>query len=383
MKMHGCKTLFIIPAAVLCLFLVSGAISGNMPSAAGTAGKMAGPLVKARDPGSPYNAEGGGTSEFAQALEAGVAEDTAGTSVAAAAGESAKAEGTDVNTGSGKSAAKALSCRYFNERDFMKSVNQAAIPGDETGDAADAAKKGGIVPHHLLAGRMIANFFVSLAQDPPGTIILIGPNHKLAGTNEIQTSCADWITAFGTLEADDEIVRELTERLGASENEGLMEIEHSISSLVPYIKYYMPDTKIVPVLLHGSYTQQKAKELGALLAEIAAGKSDIFILASIDFSHYLDIAEADRMDEMTLDAISSWDLDKLGMMTNDNLDSVPSAVTLLTAMDIMGAKDIDVTGHGNSSRITYSSFEYTTGYYTIFFSLSDHGHNYPCFSNIF
>jgi AmmeMemoRadiSam system protein B len=123
------------------------------------------------------------------------------------------------------------------------------------------------------------------------------------------------------------------------------------------------------VLLHGSYTKEQSMELGTLLAEFAADRSDVVILASIDFSHYLDVIKADKMDEMTLAAISSWNLDKLSMMSNDNLDSVPSVITLLTAMDIIGARDIDVTGHGNSSAITGSSFEYTYSYTRCFQSI--------------
>lgn len=333
MKMHGCKTLLVILAAVLCLLSAGGAISG----------KISAPV-----------------------------EASAGTAEADGPAEAAGVVGSAV---SNESAVPVLSCRYYNEREFLKSVNGVAAPAsnisNEAGETRDVTIKGGIVPHHLLAGRMIASFFRDLAQDPPGTVILLGPNHKLAGTSEVHTSSADWKTAFGTLEADGELAKVLADRMNASENNRLMEDEHSISSLIPYIEYYMPDTKIVPVLLYGNYTQKQSKELGALLAEIVTERPDTVIVASIDFSHYLDVVTADRMDEMTLAAISSRDLDELSRMSNDNLDSVPSVITLLTAMDSIGAGEIDVTGHNNSSRIAGSSKDYTTSYYTMFFRKSD------------
>ena len=54
-------------------------------------------------------------------------------------------------------------------------------------------------------------------------------------------------------------------------------------------------------------------------------------------------------------------------MNNDNLDSPPSILTLLSAMDDIGAVGPDVIGHDNSYGITGSSADYTTSYYTMLF----------------
>ncbi len=352
MKMHGCKTLFIVLAAVLCLFGAGGAISSKVFSPAEVSAGTADPAGAA------------GADRVVGA------DGVVGSDRVVGVDGAAESAGYDDSAGSDDSAVPALSCRYYNERDFLKSVNQA-VPTENIAagpvNTARSPAKGGIVPHHLLAGRMIAAFFDDLAQDPPGTIILLGPNHRLVGSNEVHTSSADWLTAFGTLKADSKLTKVLTDRINASENNRLMEDEHSISSLVPYIKYYMPDTKIVPVLLHGSYTQEQSKELGALLAEIVTYRPDAVILASIDFSHYLNVIEADRMDEMTLAAISSRNFDELGRMNNDNLDSPPSILTLLSAMDDIGAVGPDVIGHDNSYGITGTSADYTTSYYTMLF----------------
>ena len=57
----------------------------------------------------------------------------------------------------------------------------------------------------------------------------------------------------------------------------------------------------------------------------------------------------------------------LGRMGNDNLDSAPTILHQLTAMDAMSAVNIELTGHNNSSRITQSGYDYTTSYFTMFF----------------
>jgi AmmeMemoRadiSam system protein B len=111
---------------------------------------------------------------------------------------------------------------------------------------------GGIVTHHLLADSLIAPFFSSISAAKPELVFVIGPNHKRVGQKKINTGRWDWQTSFGVLEADDEAIKSLIDSCDAGENFELLEAEHSISSLVPYIKYYLPDVKLVPILLHGT-----------------------------------------------------------------------------------------------------------------------------------
>ena len=263
-----------------------------------------------------------------------------------------------------------LRCLHYDEKEFMRSVNDKSPVSDrlsleESEGAESGTILGGIVPHHLVAGRPWD--FPTLAEDPPETVIVIGPNHKLEGVREIQTTPASWGTPFGILEADSAITARLAEETGAARNDDLFENEHSVSSLVPYIKYYLPETKIVPVVLHGTLSFEEAKKLGSVIAEIVSGDTGTVVIASIDFSHYLSAPEADKMDIITWKAITSWDFETIRTMDNDNLDSVPSITAILTAMDAASAKNIDLTGHNNSSRITGISYDYTTSYFTMFF----------------
>jgi len=271
----------------------------------------------------------------------------------------------------GVRSARLLRCMHYNENDFMRSVNDRSPASDSlfeiNEDPGTGPIMGGIVPHHLLARRLIADFFRTLAVDPPQTVIVAGPNHKLEGISKIQFSSADWGTPFGILEADTRITARLAEEYGAAHNDDLFENEHSVSSLVPYIKYFLPEAKIVPVLLHGSLSPEEARKLGSLLGGIISDNPGTVMIASIDFSHYLSAPEADEMDMITWKAVSSWDLDSISRMGNDNLDSVPSMTALMTAMDAVSAKDIRMKGHNNSSRITKSGYDYTTSYFTMFF----------------
>lgn len=341
MTKHGLHRIIII-AAMLCLFLVLILrldLTGQADQIQASTGEK--PLVSDQ-PGSSVKPDSGSQSE----------------------GFSSEKVTSPVSS---------LNCIHYTEKDFFKSVTAAAanIKAQESGDSIDALTEGpiagGVVPHHLLAANMIADFFQTLSMEHPETIVVIAPNHRRIGLNGLHTSLLDWKTAFGMLEADRELVTGLIDELGSSENDSLMELEHSISGLVPYIKYYMPDTKIVPILLHGNYSASDSKKLGAYLATAVQENPRIMVIASIDFSHYLDAYTADRMDEITLKAIESRNTEAIIRMGNDNIDSPPSILALLSAMGDIGAEGPLVTGHSNSYEITGGGADYTTSYFTMLF----------------
>lgn len=352
MTRHGLGKGLIITAAVLCLFSVLIIMLGS----AGQADP-----IQTASTGEPQSA---GPSDTTGKLENGSSDNS--TDSLANNGNS-----TDESAGSHSAdvvdrPAPILQSIHYNEKDFFKSVmaveNMKAEPFDNTSPII-----GGVVPHHLLAANMIAEFFQLISQDPPATIVVIAPNHRRIGMTGLHTSSLDWRTSFGILEADRELVSSLIDNLGAAENDSLMELEHSISGLVPYIRYYLPDTKIVPILLHGNYSAADSEKLGEHLAETVQDNPEIMVIASIDFSHYLDTDTADRMDEITLKAIEARDTQVIIRMGNDNIDSPPSILTLLSIMDRLGAEGPLVTGHSNSFIIAGGGADYTTSYYTMLF----------------
>lgn len=301
------------------------------------------------------------------------------TAAATAAAPAANESGTTWDKGTGTlSHAPTLSCNYYNEKEFMASIEAAGRgTGNGKEGAADNGKEsgsriaGGVTPHHLLAADMIAAFFRDLSAEPPDTIVVIGPNHKRIGFGGLHTSSSDWGTPFGRLEANRELVKRLSDEFNIASNDQLMQEEHSISSLIPYIGYYMPDVRVVPLLLHGNYPAADALRLGRYLGGLAKDSGDIAIIASVDFSHYLGAEEAENMDNITWDAIKRRDIQAISKMSNDNLDSPPSMITLLGAMDEAGAAGPEASGHSNSFKITGGGADYTTSYFTIFYKYAD------------
>jgi AmmeMemoRadiSam system protein B len=249
-------------------------------------------------------------------------------------------------------------CRFFNERDFYESLSRTGS------EPADVRIRGGVVPHHLVAGYMIADFFRILSAREVERVIVIGPNHYLKGPR-VASSRYNWQTPFGILKTDTALVDELTGSGITGVDEGAIAGEHSIAAIVPYIKYYLPDSAVVPVILHPDLTEREAENLANLLLQ-NTGNRDVLV-ASVDFSHYLTGEEAMQRDAVTLKAIGERDYSRLLKMGDEYLDSPPSLVTLMKAMDKAGAASMTVLHHSNSARILERNLEETTSYFTLIY----------------
>ncbi len=254
-----------------------------------------------------------------------------------------------------------IKCNFYNEKEFKRSVLDAK-PTSPSGIKI----KGGIVPHHLLACSLISEFFSSLSASKPDYVVVIAPNHNGIGKKEIITGSRGWATPFGVLSGDSELSKSLLDGFNSEENYQVLENDHSISGLVPYIKYYIPDSRIIPIMLKGSLSFEDCKDLAQKIQLTMEGKKYV-IVASIDFSHYLTLEKADKMDEITLKAIQTRDFESIRNMGNDNLDSPPTLLTFLKTMQQFGADKFNVTAHSNSDRIGGVKTDSTTSYFTMFF----------------
>ncbi|MGE4282794.1 MAG: AmmeMemoRadiSam system protein B [Clostridia bacterium] len=256
---------------------------------------------------------------------------------------------------------KNILCKYYDEKDFLQSVSAA-----QSADISSQKIKGGIVPHHLLAKDMIASFFKTVSAEQPEVVVVIAPNHKGTGIKNVHTGSWNWQTPFGILESDQDTISSLIDSKTADMDFNLLEKDHSIAGLVPYIKYYMPNSKIVPVLLHGTYGLKDSQQLGKNLQKKLQNKKSL-ILASVDFSHYLPLEKADEMDEISIKAIEDRAVNLIQHLNNDHMDSPSSINTLLSAMNAAGVDGMKVIDHSNSDRITGARSNDTTSYFTIIF----------------
>lgn len=222
---------------------------------------------------------------------------------------------------------------------------------------------GGITPHDLFAGFILADFYNRLSKQNPTTIILMGPNHYERGHFKVLTSLYGWQTTFGVVEPETGIINDLVKNNLAMVDEETLPNDHAVAGSMSFIKYYIPDAKVVPLLLSGKMTQDDADALANYLKSII--KSDVVVVAPVDFSHYLTNQQAQEKNKVTLKAMEDFDYRQIFSFTNDYLDSPPSIATLLMVMQKMGITHTDLLNNTNSGLLQNNDFVQTTSYFEI------------------
>jgi len=225
-----------------------------------------------------------------------------------------------------------------------------------------------VVPHHLVAGALIADVVSRLAPQKPERIVLIGPNHSNSGARII-TGSYGWQTPYGIVQADTAAVNLLTEKGAAQKDEAVLENEHSIGAIVPFIRYFLPETKVVPIILHHNVRPEEVKTLLQTL-EPALDENTVLV-SSVDFSHYLTRSEAQAKDRETLRYMRNFDYQALSRLGSDYLDSPASLAAAFLLAQKNGIREFTVLANTNSGIILQNDYIETTSYFTLLFVGAD------------
>ncbi len=131
----------------------------------------------------------------------------------------------------------------------------------------------------------MVRFFAALrAQASPETIVLPGPNHFHHGLANISISSLPWKTPFGILQTDKSFVQQIGAAIQLPEDPDAFTGEHSVGVLIPFLKYYFPHSRVVPVLIDVSADEyRRLAALRVLLSQMLKSL-DVLVLLSMDFS---------------------------------------------------------------------------------------------------
>lgn len=253
------------------------------------------------------------------------------------------------------------SCNFIDERSFIKSINESTLISEEDNIIA------GIIPHHDVASKYVASLYMTIAnKKQPEVIILIGPNHPGEGPR-FQIGNYDFNTRAGVVKSDSDIINNLANYPDINYAiEEVFKNEHSVGLHMNYIKQYFNKAKVVPITIGETRNDEGILDVAkAITTEIK--DKEFIIIASIDFSHYLTLEEANEKDEITRKIIEESDVDRMIGLSNDHIDS-PSSYALL--IEILNELGIDYTckinGHDNSANIIGDkTIQETTSYFSV------------------
>jgi hypothetical protein len=165
---------------------------------------------------------------------------------------------------------------------------------------------------------------------------------------------------------EDRVVSVLLDKGLALRDEEVLSQEHSVGALVPFLKYFLPEAKIVPLILHHDVSLHEVDALLNALEPFLNGRA--VLISSVDFSHYLPRSEAQAKDRETIRYMRNFNYATLFSLGNDYLDSPASLAAALRLAEKRGFKEFSVLDNTNSGIILQNDFIETTSYFTLVFS---------------
>ena len=165
------------------------------------------------------------------------------------------------------------------EADIQGYIAKASLP--------DTSCVGGIVPHAgwYYSGEIACRVIHRLSSGPPPEVVVVFGMHLHPGSPNIIMTQGAWETPFGDLYIEADLARRLTHAFGFQvETAQRHTRDNTIELQLPFIKYFFPDTKIVPLGLPPSET---SLEIGVAAAEMIADLGlNARVIGSTDLTHY-------------------------------------------------------------------------------------------------
>lgn len=188
------------------------------------------------------------------------------------------------------------------------------------------------------------------------TFIIMGPNHTGMGKPLSIMTSGVWKTPLGEVEVDAELAQEiLTATSHLTEDYVAHQFEHSIEVQLPFLQYFKPDIKIVPISLahsHSEFYQQIG--LGIAQAVEESGR-EVVIMASSDMTHYEPQDSAQHKDNQAIAAILELDEDELLRRVeklNISMCGYAPTVSLIAAAKKLGASGAELVRYQTSGDTT-------------------------------
>ena len=223
--------------------------------------------------------------------------------------------------------------------------------------------RGLIIPHHLVAERLIRQGLETFVQNTNGPMViyLLVPNHHEAGNVPVVTS-ERWLATISP--ATGACVNQQILALPFVRTiEPVVDNEHAVMGIVPLILESSPQAPVLPLMISAGITNEEIE----ILANRLSGCAGTVAVASLDFSHYLPTEEADKRDAITWQMISAGEIDRLRGLNNEYVDSPAALVIFLKLMHQWGANNMNQLAHENSGRILGNLSAATTSYLVAIF----------------
>jgi AmmeMemoRadiSam system protein B len=215
----------------------------------------------------------------------------------------------------------------------------------------------GLVSPHaglIYSGPVAAHAYSQLEGRRYDVAVLVGPSHYRDFEGVALFARGTFETPLGPLRVADQIGAEIRAAGTVVHEDSTVHMrEHSLEMQLPFLRRFLPDTPIVPLLM-GRPRPQTIEGLATALTRSLEGRRALLI-ASSDLSHYHDAQSAARLDAVVLDAINAFDPQGLARALAhfpDHACGGGPVVSVMQAARALGARDSRVLRYADSGDVS-------------------------------
>lgn len=242
-------------------------------------------------------------------------------------------------------------------------------------DASDVDTSGKpmglVVPHagYIYSGQTAAAGYKTLLGRDIRTAIVISPSHA-AVVRGISVYNGDaYETPLGVVPVNVELAQNIAsfdEKIHYSSEghePGGHRAEHALEVQLPFLQVVLQDFDIVPVTFH-DYTVENCLAIGTAIAKNVSPDHSV-VIASSDLYHGYSYEECKRMDDLTISAVLSMDVESFieGNLAGEYQACGAGPIgAMLTAAKSWGGDTVRLLAQTNSADVTGLRGDWTVGY---------------------
>lgn len=218
-----------------------------------------------------------------------------------------------------------------------------------------------VVPHagYIYSGSVAAHVYSLLEKS---NYLIIGTNHSGIGSNFALMKKGLWKTPLGEVVIDEPLANKILEKCSLIEYDVMPhEEEHSIEVQLPFLQYkFGSDFKFIPLAVLNEFADrnfiENCKVVGKTIGKVLKGEKEKWlILASSDFSHFIPLESAEKIDKYSIKSILKLDAEEFILKVNKMKASIcgfGAIATCISAAKELGAKKAELLKYATSSDVT-------------------------------
>lgn len=213
-----------------------------------------------------------------------------------------------------------------------------------------------VSPHagYIYSGKVAGAVFSRI--NIPADVVILGPNHTAYGAVCAIATGGTWNMPHGPVEINSQLASLILKKSRYLKDDYEAHVyEHSLEVQVPFIQYFRPQFRLVPIVL-SRIELDVCEEIGKALAmAIKDYGQRVLMVASTDMTHYESQKSAQEKDHKAIEKILKLDArGLLEIVYNHGISMcgvIPTTIVLF-ACKTLGATKVDLVDYATSGDVT-------------------------------